>query len=400
MTVDHLSFLGAIGTWAAAGAVLAALVGIAVVDARRLIIDPRLIAAVLLGGGVWRLCRGVVGGDPLLGGSWGGALLGAAIGVVVVVAPIICAAWRGWRRPMFPGDAMMLGTFGFLLGPLGLGWAMLFGAAFATAHRICLQRRRGRRIGAGYAPLGPGMAAGAAMVFVGLNAGIALAADDGSAPAGGLQRGGSPAPVVATELAPLGMSLPADLTVREIVLEGREALPFRALVRRIGSAAGVGVAIEERPARIAGGRAILVDPPALRPAFRGALADLLDQVAAESGYDWEWHGAADGGGQIVFFRYWDRAQRAPAPETSTWHVNAEAHATLRGVLEDWAELAKWSLVWKPARSYAVTADASFTGGFLEAVDRLLAGGASRRVLVAWAYKANRYLVIEDAGAGR
>ena len=403
MTGEYLSLLGEIGTWAAAGAVLAALAGIAVVDARRLIIDPRLIAALVLGGVAWRLCRGASGGaDPLLAGSWGGALMGAAIGVVVVMVPIGYAAWRGLRWPLFPGDAMMLGAFGFVLGPLGLGWAMLFGAAFAAAHRICLQRRRGRPVRAGYAPLGPGMAAGAAAVFVGLNAGIALAADEAVRPAEGLRQALVGAPVVAIELAPLGASLPAALASREVVLEGRELLAFPALARRIGAAAGVGVgvAIEERPSRIADGRAILVDPPVLRPAFHGALADLLDRVAVQSGYDWEWRGAAEGGGKIVFYRYWDRAQRPPAspPEAGPWHVDAGTHTTLRGVLEEWAALADWSLVWKPARRYAVTADATFTGEFLEAVDVLLADGVTRRTLVARAYKANRYLVIEEAGA--
>ena len=401
MTGEHLSLLGEIGTWAATGAVLAALAGIAVVDARRLIIDPRLIAALVLGGVVWRLCRGASeGGDSLLAGSWGAALMGAAIGVVVVVAPIAYAAWRGLRWPLFPGDAMMLGAFGFVLGPLGLGWAMLFGAAFAGAHRICLQRRRGRPVGAGYAPLGPGMAAGAAVVFVGLNAGIVLAADEAAKPAAGLRQAPVPAPVVAVELAPLGAALPAELAAREIVLEGRLPLAFAALARRIGAAAGVGVAIEERPSRIVDGRAILADPPVLRPAFRGALANLLDRVAVQSGYDWEWRGAADGAGELVFFRYWDHAQRPAASpsEASPWHVDTGAHTTLRSVLEDWADLADWSLVWKPERRYTVTADATFTGEFLEAVDMLLADGATRRALVARAYKANRYLVIEEAGA--
>ena len=43
-------------------------------------------------------------------------------------------------------------------------------------------------------------------------------------------------------------------------------------------------------------------------------------------------------------------------------------------------------------------NAVFRGGFLEAVDQLLAGDTTRRTLSALAYKANRHLVIEDAGA--
>ena len=81
-----------------------------------------------------------------------------------------------------------------------------------------------------------------------------------------------------------------------------------------------------------------------------------------------------------------------------------AHKTLRGVLESWARQAGWTLVWNSARDYAVGSSpeqaysAVFRGGFLEVVDQLLAGDTTRRTLSALAYKANRHLVIEDAGA--
>ena len=88
-----------------------------------------------------------------------------------------------------------------------------------------------------------------------------------------------------------------------------------------------------------------------------------------------------------------------------WIVEAGAHKTLRGVLESWARQAGWTLVWNSARDYAVGSspeqadNAVFHGGgFLEAVDQLLAGDTTRRTLSALAYKANRHLVIEDAGA--
>ena len=85
---------------------------------------------------------------------------------------------------------------------------------------------------------------------------------------------------------------------------------------------------------------------------------------------------------------------------------------MRGVLESWARQAGWTLVWNSARDYAVGSSpeqapgsspgqalrAVFRGGFLEAVDQLLAGDTTRRTLSALAYKANRHLVIEDAGA--
>ena len=67
------------------------------------------------------------------------------------------------------------------------------------------------------------------------------------------------------------------------------------------------------------------------------------------------------------------------------------------MLEDWAARAGWSVVWKPERRYSVGADAFFSGGFLDAVDLLLAAPATRRSLVALAHEPNRYLVIEDRG---
>ena len=69
-------------------------------------------------------------------------------------------------------------------------------------------------------------------------------------------------------------------------------------------------------------------------------------------------------------------------------------------MEEWGAQAGWSVVWKPERHYAIGADASFGGVFLDAVDLLLAAPATRRSLVALAHEPNRYLVIEDAGAVR
>ena len=156
--------------------------------------------------------------------------------------------------------------------------------------------------------------------------------------------------------------------------------------------------------------AILSDAPPIRLVWRGALAGLLDRLAALSGYDWTWRE-----GTVVFYRYWDIEQRAAAAGSAdrvdevapddSWIVEAGAHKTLRGVLESWARQAGWTLVWNSARDYAVGSSpeqagnrAVFRGGFLEAVDQLLAGDTTRRTLSALAYKANRHLVIEDAGA--
>ncbi|MCY4408618.1 MAG: hypothetical protein OXC15_19795, partial [Rhodospirillaceae bacterium] len=97
--------------------VLAAMAAVAVVDARRAIVDPRLVLALVGAGLLWRLF-----GPAETGPLWTAAL-GAALGIAVVVVPIAMAQMRGRRWPLFPGDAMMLGGLGFVLGPLSLGWA-------------------------------------------------------------------------------------------------------------------------------------------------------------------------------------------------------------------------------------------------------------------------------------
>ena len=64
-----------------------------------------------------------------------------------------------------PGDGILLGGIGACLGPLGLAWALIAGAALSIAYRSCLQRKRRRPFTAGYTPLGPGMAGGALLVL-------------------------------------------------------------------------------------------------------------------------------------------------------------------------------------------------------------------------------------------
>ena len=211
----------------------------------------------------------------------------------------------------------------------------------------------------------------------------------------------APGPLEATELSPLGGVLPGALDALWVVLEGDEPVPFAVLVKRIGEAGGVAVAIEERPARIKGGEAVLPDPPAVRPGYEGPLGRLLDRVAAECGYRWGYE--AD---TVVFFRYWDTAEQRRLDASvalagpTRWAVNAAWHGTLREVLEAWTARGGWTLVWKAADEYALSADAQFEGDLLEAVDQLFSSPAVRRLLVASAYTANRYLVIEDAGTAR
>ena len=398
------------------GLVLAAMASIAILDARRAVVDPRLVLALLAAAAVWRY-QGLDGNSPWT--PW----MGMALGIAAVALPIMVAQWRGRRWPLYPGDAMMLGAFGFLLGPIGLAWTMLLGSVFSLVYRVWIQRQRGRRIRKGLVPLGPGMTAGAAVVFLCVNFGVAFAAGEPSQHGvPGVQGtaavvtvsplpniGPAAAPLPATELAPASTALPEAIGIRELVFEQREAVSFPAALRRLSSLSGIATAIEERPARIAGGMAILSDAPPIRLVWRGALAGLLDRLAVLSGYDWSWRE-----GTVVFYRYWDIEQRAAAAGSAdrvdevasddSWIVEAGAHKTLRGVLESWARQAGWTLVWHAARDYAVGSsseqadNAEFSGGFLEAVDLLLAGDTTRRTLSALAYRANRHLVIEDAGA--
>ena len=408
------------------GLVLAAMAALAVLDARRAVVDPRLVLALLAAAAAWRYL------SPSYDSPWL-PWTGMTLGIAAAVLPIIVAQWRGRRWPLYPGDAMMLGAFGFLLGPVGLAWTMLLGSAFSLAYRVWVQRRRGRRIRKGLVPLGPGMTVGAAVVFLCVNFGVAFAAADSVAPHGVPAVTGTAATVTvsplpdiapgaaalpATELAPTSTALPEAIATRELVFEQREAVSLPAALRRLSSQSGIVTAIEERPARITGGMAILSDAPPIRLVWRGALAGLLDRLAALSGYDWSWRD-----GTVVFYRYWDIEQRAAAagfPPTSgaaarvgqsdeaaagtEWMVEAGVHKTLRGVLESWARQAGWTLVWNSTRDYAVGSspeqadNAVFHGGFLEAVDQLLAGDTTRRALSALAYTANSHLVIEDSGA--
>ena len=425
-----------------AGAVLAAMAALAVHDARRALVDPRLVLALLVAAAAWRFG----GGGPEADGTWprlASGILGAALGVAAVMIPIALAAWCGRRWPLYPGDAMLLGAVGFLLGPLGLAWSMALGSGLGLLYRFCVQRKRGRPFRKGLVPLGPGMCAGAAAVFLCMNFGVALAGDpragDGAVDSPAqtsratvpprAEHGVTMTPLTppaaersaqsalpATELGPALDALPAALAAGEISVEWSERLPFPALVRRLSTLAGVAMRIEERPGRIEGGAAVLDDPPPLRLAWQGPLAGLLDRVASLSGYDWSWEARVPGNGAVVFFRYWDVAQRGPAhgsgagnpvdagggePETGGgWAVDPDEHRTLRGVLEDWAARAGWTLVWKAREDYGLGAAAVFEGGFLEAADALLSGPATRRTLDVRAYAANRHLVVGDAdGAG-
>ena len=413
--------------------VLTAMAAVAVVDARRAIVDPPLVLALMGAGLLWRLF-GSADTGPLLS-----AVIGAVIGVTVATVPIAIAQLRRRRWPLFPGDAMLLGGLGFVLGPLSLGWALLAGAALSCVYRACLQRRRGRLFLVGYCPLGPGMVAGAMVVFLLVNASSALAADGTAAPlpqpkpgafhdtpaaehtpaAGHTPSGGHTGKgagrsgmLAATELAPVRVPLPASLAASTVTVDEPAPLSFAGVTERIAALAGVPVEVEERPARVAGGAVRLAEPPGMRLSFEGRLIGLLNLVAAKSGYDWTYREAPPrDGGAIVFYRYRDIEQRAPQARPSasaertggaagSWIVDPARHETLLDVLEDWGAQAGWSVVWKSGRRYAVRAGGSFPGAFLDAVDLLMAAPATRRSLVALAHEPNRHLVVDDAEAVR
>ena len=352
--IDLLAFAGA----------ACCLVRIAVVDARRFAIDLPAVAALAAIACAWRF---------LAGGSFAAAALGALLGLAFAAVPIAFAELRGRRWPVMPGDGLLLAACGLLLGPPGLAWATAAGCLCALAHRFCLQRRRGRPVAACYCPFGPGLAAGAGVVFAATLSGAALAQG-----------------IAATEIRTPPPSLPAELARREVSLAVRDPVPFPELARRVSEAAGVPVAIEERPPRIADGAADLPGPPPISLSFEGALPDLLRRTAALSGYDWTWTGEA-----IVFHRHHDVAWRVPEtppPAPAAWV--AHRHRSLQEVLENWAERAGWRIVWRAAGRYSIDAGASFDEpGFLAAVDALLADAPRR--LTATAHPANRHLVIDD-----
>ena len=210
--------------------------------------------------------------------------------------------------------------------------------------------------------------------------------------------------ISATELGPMRGELPAAMSGWVVTLDVVEPVGFEVLAGRVGMAAGVKVAIEERPGRIADGAVELAPAPALSINYQGLLSGLLDRVSVLSGYEWEWRGGA-----VVFYRYWDAGQVARAAEDrdeggsaaagerrAEWIVDVSW--TLREVLERWSGRAGWTLVWKAENEYTLGAGARFDGEFLEVVDRLLAGSEVSRALVMTAYRSNRHLVVEDAGA--
>ena len=206
----------------------------------------------------------------------------------------------------------------------------------------------------------------------------------------------------ATVLGPARGVLPQDVARVEIDIALREPLAFPDAVRRIGILGGFSTRVEERPSRVVDGAVTPPPPPPVMLSHSGPVLELLDLVAARSGYNWDWE-AADGNadGTVVFHRYWDREQRgpsaAPTPEQGIWVVDPARHRTVRDVLVDWGRKAGWRVDWRSSRDFTVSAHARFVGGFLRATDQVLSADELRRVLKPRVHHGNRWLVVEDAG---
>ena len=304
-------------------------------DCRRFEIPPEAVAA-LLAAGILLHDRGVT--------AWSDGVAGAAFGAAVFLLPVITAAVLRRRPPLLPGDAGLLGSLGWVLGPLGLAWALAIGAPLALVHRCWLQVRRRRPVAAGYAPLGPGLCAGGLAVFLMMHAGIAM----------------SDTPALAsTQLGPDIAAGPPGSATATISLNHPQAVGFDDLAQRIAAASGYALIIEERPARSPGGAAVLDPAPPLRLDFEGRLVDLLDRIAVASGYRWTWRNR-----EIVLYRYWDTEWQATTTTPAsappdTWEVDRDRHDGLEEVLEAWATAAGWTLDWKAGHDYRLGADGPF-----------------------------------------
>lgn len=270
------------------GAVIAMLGAIAAFDARRMRIPVPHVAALLAFGAAWL----ALGGSALLASSPTTHAAGLVAGAGAPGLLILGAELTGRRWPIYPGDAMLLGAVGAILGIGLLGPAMAVGCGLAVAHRVCIQLRRGRPVSKGYLPAGPGLALGAALVF---------GAVHGAQASGGVAPAPETGRIAAVETVPLSAALPADVAGRKVTLAGGKT-GFRAAVAALGAAAGIEVSVEERPARIAGAEAVLREPEPVEAGGAGTVEELARRLASGSGYGREWRD-----GVLVFFRYWDAA---------------------------------------------------------------------------------------------
>ena len=369
-----------------AGIAIAVLASIAITDCRAMRISPAATALLASTGLAWHATTPSHLGMVSL--VWWMPALGLAAGIAIPAAMITTAqiARRPW--PLMPGDACLLGGIGAATGPLGLAWSIAAGAACTMLYRLHLQARRNRPFARGYVPLGPGMAAGAAIVIAWIASGAALADDHVNAGTQGERLAG-------VVLAPEVEQGPPGAGATPVAIQAETPITLPELAARIEASTGIPVEIEERPSRTGVSFAL---PAALSQSvtYTGPLGPFLDQAAASRRYRWEWRNGA-----IILYRFWDQefaASTEPGPEERQvrWIIDTSRDASLTEVLERWSGEAGWSLVWSADTDYRLGADAVFEGSFLGAVDALLADPVTHATLTATAYQANRRLVIEEA----
>ena len=195
--------------------------------------------------------------------------------------------------------------------------------------------------------------------------------------------------------------LPDALEGQNVEYATRTAIRIERIAGQLADLLDVDIVVEDRPARD-GESVTLREPGPLTVASSGSVRELLNDVAAASGYEWEYDDLVLRP-RIVFYRYRDAAWRsahAPpgAADGQLWRMDPVRHATVREVLEEWGRGAGWTVVWEAAGlDYAVTAAATFHGTFEEAVDALLRDTRGHRTLIPTAWRANRYLTVKAGG---
>ncbi|MDD9982733.1 MAG: TcpQ domain-containing protein [Gammaproteobacteria bacterium] len=212
----------------------------------------------------------------------------------------------------------------------------------------------------------------------------------------------APEPVVATvRVVRERRALPEALESREVAFATRSPMRVERIAGQLADLLELSVVVEDRPARD-GENVTLADSQLLTVASSGSVREVLNDVAAAAGYEWEYDDRALAP-RIVLYRYRDAAWRAghasaDEREGRLWRMDPARHATVREVLEEWGRTAGWTVVWEVEDlDYAVSAAATFHGTFEEAVDALLRDTRGYRVLVPTAWRANRYLTVHAGG---
>ena len=198
-------------------------------------------------------------------------------------------------------------------------------------------------------------------------------------------------------------TLPEALAERALSFGSAGAVELPHLAGRLAEALDADVTIEERMSGESASMAPPGSPTPIRVAKQSTVGELLDQIARSTNYEWEWEeGAGSGSGRLILYRD-SRKPRSESPAAGwgtreEWRIDPVRHGTLRGVLEEWAARAGWTLVWEADEvDYAVQAPAVFLGTFDAAVDALLRETKGRRMLIPTLWRNNRYLTVREAG---